>query len=178
MGSHRSAAMGRGDELVNEDAQPPFALPGLPAPPDGLVAGLVRRFTELRVAHGELRQALAALDRMHGGAADCFEFAPVACCGLDSVGHVLDVNVAGAALFGGSRSTIVGRPFHSFAIAADRRVVGEHLRLCMSGRLRVATDVRVLGEDGVERAVQIVSAPFPYASAGELAVVTCLVDML
>jgi PAS domain S-box-containing protein len=177
MGSHRPEATGQGYDLVNEDSRPPLALPGVPEPPDGLVAGVVRRLTELRLANGELRQALAALDRMYGGVADCFEFAPVACCGLDSVGHVIDVNVAGVALFGRSRSTIVGRPLGSFVLAADRRVVGEHLRLCISGRLRVATEARVLGEDGVERAVQIVSGPFPHASAGELAVVTCLVDM-
>jgi PAS domain S-box-containing protein len=178
MGSQRPASMEQGDELVNEDSQPPLALPGALAPSDRLVAVLVRRLTELRLANGELRQALAGLDRRYGGTADCFEFAPVACCGLDSVGNVIDVNVAGSVLFGCSRSTIVGRPLDSLVIEADRRVVGEHLRLCMSGRLRAATDARVLGHDGIERAVQIVSAPLPYASGGELAVVTCILDIV
>ena len=169
--------MRQGDELVNEELQRPLGT-GVRVPPDGLITGLVRRLTELRVANGELRQALAGLDRRYGGTADCFEFAPVACCGLDSVGNVIDVNVAGAFLFGCSRSAIVGRPLDSFVIPADRGVVGEHLRFCMSARLRATADARVLSGDGVERAVQIVSALFPYPSGGELAVVSCLLDIV
>jgi PAS domain S-box-containing protein len=167
---------GKAQEWGDEDLEPLLETNGAGTASDGLIAGLVRRLTELRLANRELREALAGLDRRYGAAADCFEFSPAPCCGLDSQGNVVDINVAGTALFGCSRAAIVGRPLETFIVPEDRGVVREHLRLCNLRRVRAGTDAHVVGEDGTERLVRIVSAPFPCASAGGLAIVALLLD--
>jgi PAS domain S-box-containing protein len=112
---------------------------------DGHAAGFVRRVIELREANRELRYSLA--------------------------GSIVDINVAGAALFGSSRAAIIGRPLESFMVPEDRGAVWDHFRLCVSRRVQASTDVRVRFEDGGERWIKILSAPFACPSAGPLALV-------
>jgi PAS domain S-box-containing protein len=174
MPSERHANGMHADGWLDEDF--PVENNGVRTTSDDLIGGLVRHLTELKLANGELREALAGLDRRYAAAADCFEFSPAACCGLDAQGIVVDINVAGTALFGCSRAAIVGRSLETFIVPDDRGAVREHLRLCISRRLRAGTDAHVLGEDGTEHRVRIVSAPFLRASVGELAVVALILD--
>jgi PAS domain S-box-containing protein len=142
---------------------------------DSQVAGFVRRVIELREANRELRYSVAAIDQMYGVAADCFEFAPIGCCGVDTLGGIVDINVAGAALFGSSRPAIVGRPLESFVVPEDRDALWDHFRLCVSRRVQASTDVRVLSDDGIERWIKILSAPFACPSTGPLVLVMVFV---
>ena len=84
--------------------------------------------------------------------------------------------MAGTALFGCSRAAILGRPLATFVVPDDRAAVTEHLRFCASRRLRAWTDARLLGKDGTEHTIRIVTAPFLRASVGELAVVALIHD--
>jgi PAS domain S-box-containing protein len=148
-----------------------------PAVPDHRITGLVRRLNEARDANRELRAALSALDQRYGLAADCYEFAPVGCCGTDVIGRVIDINGSGAALLGKSRSAILGLPLADLVVATDRNRVREHLKRCMSAPLVGSTYARVVDAGGTEHWVQMVSKPFPSPSVEGLVLVTSLLEV-
>jgi PAS domain S-box-containing protein len=143
--------------------------------PDGIV-GLVQSLNEARVANRGLRDALAALDEKYGIAADCYESAPVGCCGIDALGQVLDINASGAVLLGWSRSAVVGHPLEVFAVVADRARVRDHLQQCISSRVSASTGIRVVDAKGAEHGIHLVSSPFRCPSADGLTLVTTLLD--
>jgi PAS domain S-box-containing protein len=134
------------------------------------------RTEQLRRENFKLRNALASLQRRHGLGADRYEFAPMACCGLDSSGTVTDVNLAGAAMLGAPKASIVGRSLASFIQPPDREQVREHIRSCVARRVRTMTEARVLGEWGAETAVQIISAPLLSPEVDGFVLVTVIVD--
>jgi PAS domain S-box-containing protein len=132
---------------------------------------------ELRRVNLALREALSGLEQRYGIGADCYEFAPIACCGIDARGDILDVNIAGAALFGDSKANIVGRPLEDFVVLADRSAVREHLRSCGRMRTRMTAEARLLGEQGAEPVMRIISTPFLPPSATEWIVVTVITEL-
>jgi PAS domain S-box-containing protein len=154
-----------------EDLEELFAEPSS----ERLVIGLGLRVAELRQMNLELRDALGALHDRYELGADRYEFAPVACCGLDAAGTITDINVAGAALLGSEIAAIVGRPLTAFVVPADCGTVREHIRGCAAQGVRSRTEARVLGEEGTETAAQIISCPFR-SGDGRLTLVTVIVD--
>ncbi len=148
--------------------------PGPPAS-DRLVVGLGRRVAELRQMNLELRDALGALQDRYEAGADRYEFAPVACCGLDAAGTITDINMAGASLLGSTPSAIVGRPLASFASPDDHDTVREHVRACVTKRVRTRSVARLVARSGCSIAVQIISGPV-HGPAGDLSLVTVVVE--
>jgi PAS domain S-box-containing protein len=133
--------------------------PSGPPASERLVLGLGRRVTELRQMNLELRDALGALKDRYEVGVDRYEFAPVACCGVDAAGTITDINMAGAALLGSTAAEIVGRPLASFAIPDDHGAVREHVRTCVVKRTRTRTAARLAGERGAPTPVHIISGP-------------------
>jgi PAS domain S-box-containing protein len=131
---------------------------------------------DLRLENLELRDALGALEPRYGVGAARYAFAPVACCGLDASGNIMDMNVAGGALLGSPEAAIVGRPLSSFVLAADQDLVREHVRSCLARDARTVTEVRVLREAGPPAPVQIISTPLLSPGGATVALVTVLVD--
>jgi PAS domain S-box-containing protein len=149
--------------------------PGPPAS-ERLLIGLGRRVAELRQMNLELRDALGALQDRYEVGVDRYEFAPVACCGLDRAGIITDINVAGASLLGSTVAAIVGRPLASFATPDDDRAVREHVRACVADRVRTRTRVRVVGDGGSPVPVQMISGPARSALGGSHLVTVIVED--
>jgi PAS domain S-box-containing protein len=152
---------------VEEASSPPVS--------ERLVLGLGRRVTELRQMNLELRDALGALQDRYEVGVDRYEFAPVACCGLDAAGTITDINVAGAALLGSTAAEIVGRPLASFAVPDDNGAVRDHVRTCVAKRTRTRTAARLAGERGASTPVQIISGPVE-GCVDALSLVTVIVE--
>ena len=148
--------------------------PGPPAS-ERLVMGLGRRVAELRQMNLELRDALGALQDRYELGADRYEFAPVACCGIDAAGTITDINVAGASLLGSSVAAIVGRSLASFTAPDDHGAVREHLRTCVADRVRTRTTARLVGDRGTQVRVQIISGPV-HGPTGGSSLVTVIVE--
>jgi PAS domain S-box-containing protein len=165
----------KGDGLFDVGGRPRFEEALAPSASEGLVIGLGLRVAELRQMNLELRDALGALHDRYEVGADRYEFAPIACCGLDAAGTITDINVAGAVLFGSSSAAIVGRPLTAFVAPDDRGAVAEHVRSCGALGVRTRTAVTVLGAGGAPTAAQIISAPLR-GDAGDLTLVTAIVD--
>jgi len=147
-----------------------------PAPSsERLVIGLGLRVAELRQMNLELRDALGALHDRYETGADRYEFAPVACCGLDASGTITDINMAGAALLGSEITSIVGRQLAWFVAPADRSAVREHVRSCAAHGERTCTEASVLGVGGTLTTSQIISSPVRSPS-GHLTLVTVIVE--
>lgn len=107
----------------------------------------------------ELRDALGALQDRYELGVDRYEFAPVACCGLDGAGTITDINVAGASLLGSTVAAIVGRPLASFAAPDDDGAVREHVRACVADGVRTRTERWLVGDGGAPFRVQMISGP-------------------
>jgi PAS domain S-box-containing protein len=152
---------------VDEPSNPPVS--------ERLVLGLGRRVAELRQMNLELRDALGALQDRYDVGVDRYEFAPVACCGLDAAGTITDINVAGAALLGSTVAEIVGRRLASFAVPDDDDAVREHVRTCVAKRARTRTAARLAGERGAPTPVHIISGPVD-GCVDSLSLVTVIVE--
>jgi PAS domain S-box-containing protein len=144
---------------------------------EGRAEAFAERLARLQLANLELRETLAALESRYAFGADRYEFAPVACCGLDASGTITDINVAGAALLGCPMASIVGRPLASFVVATDQNAVREHVRSCEARGVRTMTEARVVDDWGAETAVHIISAPILSPVLGSLVLATALVDV-
>jgi PAS domain S-box-containing protein len=171
----RRALAPKGDGLFDYCGNQRFEEALAPCASEGLVIGLGLRVAELRQMNLELRDALGALHERYEVGADRYEFAPVACCGLDAAGKITDINVAGAALLGSSPTAIVGRRLADFVAPEDRAAVAEHVRSCGVRGVRTRTAVTVPGTEGAPVVAQIISAPVR-RDAGDLTLVTVIVD--
>jgi PAS domain S-box-containing protein len=163
-----------------EDGLAGFTSYGIEEPPgppasERLVIGLGLRVAELREMNLELRDALGALQDRYELGVDRYEFAPVACCGLDAAGVVTDVNVAGASLLGTTTQAIVGRSLASFAAPDESSGVREHVRKCVATKARTRTPARLLSDGGSPVDVHIISSPV-HGLDGSLSLVTVIIE--
>jgi len=93
-----------------------------------------RLLHELQVHHVELEMQNAELVEARGESemllakyTDLYDFAPVGYMSLDEQGHILEVNLTGAALLGVVRSQVINRPLSSFVALANRPVFAAFL---------------------------------------------------
>ena len=75
---------------------------------------------ELEIQNEELQRAQAVAQEASEKYSDLFDFAPVAYFLWDHDGRILEVNLAGAALFGLDRNMVVHKRFGDFVAMGDR----------------------------------------------------------
>ena len=74
---------------------------------------------------------------------DLFEFAPIGYVSFSRVGRIEEINLAAAALLGGTRSRWVGSPFAMCVMRDDTQIFLHHLLRCRSSEARVETELRL-----------------------------------
>lgn len=129
---------------------------------------------ELEMQNRDLRESQQVVEDSRSRYADLYDFAPVGYCTLDAAGELLEINLTGAAMLGGERSKLLGRPLVAL-VGADGVAAHEHLRRCAAGAPRVESELR-LGDGPTQRVVQVVSVAHE-ARVGEVSYRTVLTDV-
>jgi len=77
------------------------------------------RQSELERQNEELRTMQQHLEAYKDRYVDLYDFAPLGYATLDKDGYVQEINLAGAALLGVERDTIIGYPFGDYVAKED-----------------------------------------------------------
>lgn len=103
-----------------------------------------------------------------------YEAAPAGYFHVDSAGHILEANVAGAELFGLGLADLSGRRLEGLLAPADRPVLLELLQELREGVSRASRDVQ-FGDGNAARLLRVVASTSP-EGAGFLLVFVPLTD--
>jgi PAS domain S-box-containing protein len=115
---------------------------------------------ELRAQNQKLIEALHELEETRDRYIELYDGAPNGYCTLDSAGAVREINLAGAALLGQSRASLVGKPFLPSIVAADRGRFLGYLRTSAHGinEAIAGEEVRIHTANG-DRTLQLTCRP-------------------
>jgi PAS domain S-box-containing protein len=109
---------------------------------------------------------------------ELFEFAPIAYVSLDRVGRIQEINLAAANLLGGSRGSLIGRPFTLHVTKEDGGVFLNHLLRCRSSYSRVETELQVKKKNGEIILAHLASSPMTSSMKdGAFLYQTAIVDL-
>ena len=119
---------------------------------DGRVRGLFVLVSDITARHDAERAVAVAEARFR----TLFASAPIATYLSDSVGRLLDVNPAGAKLFGETRETLLGKLIIDFAHPDDRELCNEQFLRLVSGEIAsYQLEMRYVRADGQTIWVQL-----------------------
>ncbi len=110
---------------------------------------------ELEMQNAELRQARYDLETALEKYTDLYEFAPVGYANLDHTGVIIALNLAGASLIGGVRSSLIGCCLWQFVAVADRLNFNDFLGKVLSCRIKESCEVALLNGENRPVMVQI-----------------------
>ena len=112
-----------------------------------------REQIEWAAENAELRASQVSLETSQAHYLDLYELAPVGYVTLDQRGLIMEINLTGALMLGGLRSTLLGRPLSQFIFKDDlnlyRPILGE--------AALNPTELRLVLPDGTEFWVQFVA---------------------
>ena len=77
---------------------------------------------------------------------DLYDLAPLGCCAVSEAGEIMHADGTAAALFGVSRSALVGQPIFRFIAADDAPAFAEFRRRCIASRLPQSCELRLIPE--------------------------------
>jgi PAS domain S-box-containing protein len=118
------------------------------AEPHRLLHELQVHQIELEMQNTELQTARDRLEGLLEKYTDLYDFAPMGCFSLDEQGHILEVNLTGAALIGVERSQLINRPLQRFADPASRPIFLAFLKRVFSGTGKESCEATLLKEGG------------------------------
>jgi PAS domain S-box-containing protein len=103
---------------------------------------------ELEMQNEELKRAQVALEESRDKYLDLYDFAPVGYFTLTRVGHIAEVNLAGAALLGLGRPKLVHRGLGRFVVPEDRDRWDRHLLSVRHSDEKQTCELTLKREDG------------------------------
>jgi PAS domain S-box-containing protein len=109
---------------------------------------------ELEMQNEELRRAQAAAAEASEKYLSLFDFAPIGYFLWDHQGRIQEVNLAGAALIGRDRGSVVQKRFAQFLAAEDRTRFSEYCQLVLANDIKQSCEFKIL-RDGQEVEVLI-----------------------
>ena len=132
---------------------------------------------QLEMQNEELRSAQGELEVSRGRLADLYDFAPVVYVTLDPEGRILEANLTAAAYFGVERGKLVGKFLSTIVALADRNALQEHLRRCLSERIRIESELSVSVRQRPPVTAQMTSVPYFDEEGGVAGCKTTLTDI-
>jgi PAS domain S-box-containing protein len=162
-------------ELIRVDMKSKQATSRAPRkfPPNGEVGK-----TKLSASAPVFRHPKTELEAAIQRYVDLFEFAPIAYVSFDRVGRIQEINLAAAQLLGGSRGSLIGRPFALHVKKEDGEVFLNHLFRCRSSYSRVETELRLRKRNGEIILAHLASSPMTSSMKdGALLYQTAIVDL-
>ena len=101
---------------------------------------------ELEMQNEELQRAQAVAEEASERYQDLFAFAPVGYFLWDAQGHILEVNLAGAALLGLDRSRVVQKRFGQFVALEHRAMFADFCRRVLLADAKQTCEVEILND--------------------------------
>ncbi|HET6282121.1 MAG TPA: ATP-binding protein [Polyangia bacterium] len=142
-----------------------------------LIADLRVHQIELEMQNRQLREAQQELEESRARYAELYDFAPIGYCTFDATGHILAINLTGAALLGIERAKLVGRLFAAAVKDLDRPTLRTHLQRCVDADVRVTSEIALTTPDGRHLVLQLMTLPAPRRDSGEQGFHTALIDI-
>lgn len=118
---------------------------------------------ELELQNRELREAQLELEETRGRYVDIYDFAPLAYFTFDAHGSILELNLAGAALLGKDRLSLLGTSFVNFIARHERNEFLSYVRSCLSGEGKANVEFELELQDGKAIKVQTVRVVTKFA---------------
>src|SRR5262245_5498880 len=97
----------------------------------------------------QLRDAQAELEVSRDAYAELYDFAPIPYFTLNLAGIIQAVNLTGCTLLGQHRTGLLGMPFLSYLVAADRAEFLDHMRRCRHDH-QAQSELRIRAPQGHE----------------------------
>ena len=97
--------------------------------------GLEHRSGDDAADGGPVREQVAEQMAEQAQNSDLYDLAPLGCCAVSKAGEIMHADGTAAALFGVSRSALVGQPIIRFIAADDAPAFAEFRRRCIASRL-------------------------------------------
>lgn len=110
---------------------------------------------ELEMQNEQLRQDQIELEASRSQYADLFDFAPIGYFVLDTMGHIVQLNLTAAAMLRRDRRDLKGKPFNVLLEAADRDAFRTHRLLAMETGAPQECQVGLLRPDNRETIVRL-----------------------
>lgn len=131
----------------------------------------------LRAQHVAFLAAQARLRQSHARYLELFARAPVAYITFSNSGLVLDLNAKAAELLGSPRALLRTLPFASRIAPGQMALFRRHLSRCRKTEDQVMTELRLLGGNGEELPVQMITAPVRDQKPASRELRTTLIDL-
>ena len=122
---------------------------------------------ELSAQNHQLIETQGALEESRDRYVDLYDFAPMGYMTISPSGTIRELNLTAAAVLGRERGKIVGLPFSTFVLRADKPRFSEHLRQCQQAEQRSVTTELTLYVDNHLTAVQLVTRRHGGDASGE-----------
>jgi len=132
---------------------------------------------ELSAQNRQLIETQSALEESRDRYVDLYDFAPMGYMTISPSGTIRELNLTAAAVLGRERGKIVGLPFSTFVLRADKPRFSEHLRQCQQAEQRSVTTELTLYVDNHLTAVQLVTRRHGGDASGEPMFLTALIDI-
>jgi PAS domain S-box-containing protein len=162
-------------QLESLPCAPNFSPEGCPAHRLQLELGMHQ--VELETQNQELRQSQALIEESRDRYSDLYDFAPVGYLTLDRQGHVLEINLTGAAMLGGDHAEIIGKPLIFWLQPECHDIFQQHLSRACGSSQRVVDEVLLRQKEGSQRHISMVSSGIGDGSNAWRACRTALVDI-
>ena len=131
--------------LRNKEAMPVQSMAKADA--RALVHELQVHQIELKMQNEELQRSRAAAEEASEKYYNLFDFAPVGYFLWDAEGHILEVNMAGAALLGLDRSVVIQKRFGQFVVMEHRPAFADFCKRVLATDAKQICEVQLL-KDG------------------------------
>ena len=95
---------------------------------------------ELSAQNHQLVEAQSALEESRDRYVDLYDFAPIGYMTISPSGTIRELNLTAAAVLGREREKVVGLPFSTFVLRADKPRFSEHLRQCQQAEQQQRDD--------------------------------------
>ena len=132
---------------------------------------------ELSAQNHQLIETQSALEESRDRYVDLYDFAPMGYMTISPSGTIRELNLTAAAVLGRERGKIVGLPFSTFVLRADKPRFSEHLRQCQQAEQRSVTTELTLYIGNHLTSVQLVTRRHGGDTSGEPMFLTALIDI-
>ncbi len=116
---------------------------------------MTTREIELELQNRELIRMQRQLAQSRLRYADLFDFAPIGYVTLDSDYKIVEINLAGARLLGGTPYQFMGERCEDFVVPADQEHFREHIQECRRSSQRGHTELRLVPREGCRVTVEL-----------------------
>jgi PAS domain S-box-containing protein len=165
----------RAEELLRSDCPDISKMPTKDV--EALVHELRVHQIELELQNEDLREAQLELAESRDRFSDLYEFAPIGYLTLDTKGHVIEANLAAAAMLGVERKDLLGAPITRFVANGFQDEWYFHLRAVFAAESKQACELAMQTAKGDPLAVRLESLAHESATSETPCSRTALIDV-